>query len=346
MATAFQTVFVTGATGFIGAHLVGRLAGRGAEVRCLVRPSSPGATAAHLRLPGVVRVTGSLADPASYRDGLRGCDAVFHLGGLVAAPRVADLHAANATGTALLADACADLPDPPRLLCVSSLAAAGPPPPGRVCRDETDPPAPISEYGRSKRAGEIELQRRADRLPVTVVAPGIVYGPGDPKTATLFQAIHRMRVHVTVGVRTPPLSLIHADDLVDLVIAAARQGETLVHDADGRYSPAGYYLACDDGEHPDYGEFGRRIARALERRVLVVPLPVVCGRLVGLVAQTVARPDPRGNILSLDKVREATARSWACSAAKARGQLGFTPGVTLDDRLRATAQAFAAAGWL
>lgn len=346
MATALQTVFVTGATGFIGTHLVERLAGRGAEVRCLVRPSSPAATAAHLRRPGVVRVTGSLGDPASYRHGLRGCDAVFHLGGLVAAPRAADLHAANATGTALLADACADLPDPPRLLCVSSLAAAGPPPRGHACRGEADPPAPISDYGWSKRAGEIELQRRADRLPVTIVAPGIVYGAGDPKTATLFQAINRMRVHVTVGLRTPALSLIHADDLVELVIAAARQGETLAHDADGRYSPAGYYLACDDSEHPDYGEFGRRIARALGRRVLVVPLPVACGRLVGLVAQTVARPDPRGNMLSLDKVREATAHSWACSAAKARGQLGFSPGASLEARLLETAEAFAAAGWL
>jgi dihydroflavonol-4-reductase len=346
MVAALQTVFVTGATGFIGAHLVERLAGRGAEVRCLVRPSSPAAAAAHLRRPGVVRVTGSLGDPDSYRDGLRGCDVVFHLGGLVAAPRVADLHAANGAGTAMLADACADLPDPPRLLCVSSLAAAGPPPPGRACRDETDPPAPISDYGRSKRAGEIELQRRADRLPATVVAPGIVYGPGDPKTATLFQAIRRMRLHVTVGIRTPPLSLIHCADLVDLVIAAARDGETLVHDADGRYSPHGYYLACDDREHPDYGEFGRRIGRALGHGALVVPLPAACGRLVGLVAQTVARPDPRGNILSLDKVREATARSWACSAAKARGQLGFTPGASLDARLRETAEAFATAGWL
>jgi nucleoside-diphosphate-sugar epimerase len=344
--TTLQTVFVTGATGFIGTHLVERLAERGTEVRCLVRPSSPAAGAAHLRRPGVVRMTGSLADPASYRDGLRGCDAVLHLGGLVAAPRVADLHAANAAGTAMLADACADLPSPPRLLCVSSVAAAGPPPPGRACRDETDEPMPISDYGLSKRAGEIELQRRADRLPVTVVAPGIVYGPGDPKTATLFKAIHRMRVHVTVGVRTPPLSLIHAADLVDLVIAAAERGETLAHDGDGRYSPAGYYLACDDRVYPDYGQFGRHIARALGRSVLVVPLPVACGRLVGLVAQTVARPDPRGNILSLDKVREATVRSWACSAAKARSQLGFRPAASLEARLRETAEAFADAGWL
>jgi dihydroflavonol-4-reductase len=341
-----STAFVTGATGFIGRHLVERLLERGCEVRCLVRPTSPAASAPHLSRDGVVRVTGTLAEPAGYRDALSGCDVVFHLGGLVAAPRIEDLYAVNAAGTAALADACGALPAPPRLVVLSSLAAAGPPPPERAFRDETDPPTPISEYGRSKRAGEVELQRRADRVPITVVSPGIVYGPGDPKSATLFQAIRRTRLHVTIGFRTPPLSLIHSADLVTLIVAAAERGETLDHDPDGVYSSTGYYLACDDSVHPDYGQFGRHVARALGHGVFVLPLATPVGRLVGLVAQTVARPDPRGNILSLDKVREATARSWACSAAKARTQLGFVPAAPLETRLRETADAYRAQGWL
>lgn len=341
---AFHTVFVTGATGFIGTRLVVALLARGCEVRCLVRPQSPAAAAEHLRRPGVVRVSGSLADIGSYAAALEGCDAVFHLAGLIAAPRVEDLHAANAAGTASLADACAALSTPPRMLHVSSLAAAGPPPPERAFRDETDPPAPISHYGRSKRGGELELEQRADRLPVTIVQPGIVFGPGDVQTATLFRAIRRTRVHVTIGFRTPPLSLIFVDDLVALLLAAGERGETLARDR--AVVSRGFYLACDDRLHPDYGQFGRHIAGALGQGVIVWPLWRQVGRLVGLVAQTVARPDPRGNIVSLDKVREATARSWACSAAKARGQLGFQPGATLDERLRETADAFRAAGWL
>lgn len=341
-----RTAFVTGATGFIGTHLVETLHARGCEVRCLVRPASPAADAPHLARPGVVKVTGALADPDAYRSALDGCDTVFHLGGLVAAPRVADLHAANGTGTATLADACAALANPPRLVYLSSLAAAGPPPHDRAFRDEENVPDPVSEYGRSKRAGEVELQRRADRLPVTVVQPGIVFGPGDTKTATLFKAIRRTRIHLTIGFRTPPLSLIHAADLVELVVAAAERGESLAHQADGHYSPSGYYLACDDRTHPDYGQFGRHIARALGHGVVVWPLWTWVGRLVGLVAETVARPDPRGNILSRDKVREATVRTWACSAAKARAQLSFLPTASLDDRLRETAAAFAERGWL
>ena len=332
---AIQTAFVTGATGFIGSHLVDRLVDRGCEVRCLVRP---GATPATPR-KGVSLVTGTLDAPASYREALAGCDAVFHLGGLVAAPRKEDLFRVNGTGTQLLADACGSLPSPPRLVFMSSLAAAGPPPKGHSLRDENDGPACISQYGASKRAGEVALQKLADRLPITILRPGIVYGPRDPKMAAMFEAIRMTGIHFTIGFRTPPLSLIHVADMVDLTLAAAERGEILDHDASGAYSPAGYYLACDDREHPTYWQFGKLIGRALGRRVVVWPLWRWVGRIVGLVAETFFTPDGgKGNVLSLDKVREATVRSWACSSSKARTQLGFAPPLPLEARLHEMAE--------
>jgi len=335
-----QTAFVTGATGFIGRHLVDRLIDRGCAVRCLVRPGSEAAARV-----GVDVVTGTLDDPASYRHALAGCDVVYHLGGLVAAARKDDLLQVNGTGTRLLAEACAALPTPPRFVFMSSLAAAGPPPRGRSQRDERDGPVWVSHYGASKRAGEMALQQLADRLRITILRPGIVYGPDDPKMAALLQAIRMTGIHFTVGFRTPPLSLIHVEDMVDLTLAAADRGEALEHDAAGAYSPTGYYLACDDRRHPTYGEFGRLIGRALGRRVFVWPLWRWVGRIVGLVAETLFTPDGKGNLLSLDKVREATVRSWACSSAKARTQLGFTPPLPLEDRLHEMAERLAKRGW-
>lgn len=338
-----STVFVTGASGFIGTHLVNELLRRGCHVRCLVRPAT---AAAHLNLPGVERIDGTLDDPATYQHALRGCDTVFHAGGLVTAARAGDLFAVNGDGAAGLADACATLATPPRLVLLSSLSAAGPPRVERAFRDEADAPGPISDYGRSKRAGEVAVQRRADRLPVTVIRPGIVYGPRDPKVAALFQAIHRTRVHFVVGFQTPRLSLIHVDDLVDLTLRAAADGETLAHHPDGDYSSRGYYLACDDRDHPTYWQFGQRIAAALGHGVFVWPLWRWVGRTVGLVSQTVLRPTANGNLLTLDKVREATAWSWACCAAKARDDLGFAPRLSLDERLRDTAKWFREHRWL
>ena len=337
---SLQSVFLTGATGFIGSHLADVLLQRGCEVRCLIRPGSAGAAGLP---PGVVPVVGRVEQPAGYRDALSRCDTIFHLAGCVNALSRAALIETNGHATAQLADACAALPAPPRFVFVSSLAAAGPPPRGRVQRDETDPAAPVSHYGQSKRAGEVALERLADRLPVTIVRPGIVYGRRDPKIAAVFKAIHRTGVHVVVGFRTPPLSLIYVDDLVDLIVRAATDGETLENAGPpGR----GYYLACDDSDHPTYWQFGRQIAAALGRGVFVWPLWRWVGRTVGGVSEAVSRLTGDASLLTLDKIREATVHSWACSAAKARSQLAFAPPLPLEARLRETAAWFREQGWL
>jgi nucleoside-diphosphate-sugar epimerase len=338
-----RTVFLTGASGFVGTHVAEELLRRGCEVRCLIRP---GASAAHLDRPGVVRITGTLEDPDGYRDAIRGCDTVLHLAGAVAARTKRAMLRTNGRGTARLADACAAVETPPRLVAVSSLAAAGPPCRDRAIRDEADSPAPVSIYGRSKRAGETALERRAGRLPVTIVRPGIVFGPRDRQGAAVFRAIQRTGLHVVVGFRTPRLSLIHVDDLVDLLLRAAENGETLAPPGAGASTGRGMYFACDDREHPTYWQFGQRVAGALGKRVLVWPLWRCVGRMVGAGADLVSTATGTVQLLSLDKVREATAWSWACSAAKARTQLGFAPALPLDDRLRQTANWFREQGWL
>lgn len=338
-----KTVFLTGATGFIGKHVVDELLRRGCQIRCLVRATSD---IQHLHHENIERVQGTLANPAGFRESLIGCDTVLHLGGLVTSATADELNAINGIACGGLADLCCELSPPPRFVYVSSLAAAGPPPPGKELREEEDLPQPISHYGRSKRLGEVQLQQRADRLPITVIRPGIVYGPGDKTVAVLFRSIYRTRVHVIVGFRTPPLSLVYVADLVDMILAAAQSGETLAATPEGEYSPRGYYQACDDAEFPDYREFGQRIAAALDRRVLVWPLWRWVGRGVGLTVENASRLVGRSSFLTLDKVREATVPSWASSSEKARQQLGFLPPKPLDSRLRETAEWFRDHGWL
>jgi nucleoside-diphosphate-sugar epimerase len=325
-----QTVFLTGGTGFIGRHLVAALLDHGAEVRCLVR--SPD-RAAHLRRDGVRLVPGTLEAPGHWAADLDGCDAVIHAGGLVAARHRRDLFDVNGTAVGRLADACAARETPPVLVHLSSLAAAGPAPRRDVPRPESAPALPVSVYGASKRAGEMELERRADRLPVTILRPGIVFGEHDTKVAAMFQSIDRFRLHVRMGFRDAPLSLVHAADLAPLALAAARSGARLDGTA-GR----GIYHACDDREHPTYGELGRRIARALGRSVLVMPLPVTLAWPASAAVAAFWNVLGQASIVSPDKLREATAGSWASSAAKARADLGFAPAATLDSRLAQTAE--------
>jgi nucleoside-diphosphate-sugar epimerase len=327
-----KTVFVTGATGFIGRHVVTKLLERGCEVRCLVR--SP-ARASHLQGSGARIIAGVLEDVSHWQSHLAGCEAIFHIGGLVAACNRQELCATNGVAVGTLADACSALPSPPVLIHLSSLAASGPTLDAGHLRSEADPPAPVSQYGQSKRAGELELVRRAGRFPITVIRPGIVFGPYDKNLVPIYQMIHWIRLHLLMGFHNPRLSLLHVSDLVDLALAAADRGERMA--ADDPHSARGIYNACDDREHPTYADLGRRVAASLRRSVLVVPLPLTLAIPTSYAVEQFWNLCGHASIVSPDKLREATATSWAASGARARQQLGFAPRAVLNARLQETA---------
>ena len=347
-------ILVTGATGFIGGHLTQHLVAQGHAVRCLVRATSH--TDA-LHSLGVELVEGSLADAASVARAVAGADRVYHLAGLTSAVRRASLMQANGLGTWHVALACAQQPTPPVLIYVSSIAAAGPVGRSQI-RTEQDPPKPISYYGRSKRAGEVAVQHLADRVPVTVVRPGIVFGECGRELLPMFRSIRRLRVHAVAGYQTPRLSVIHVADLVDLLVRASETGRRLVPACHPRIAGTstartgplgtgqGFYFACRN-EYPDYLEFGRLLQRALRLRcVTYLLLPQPLPWLVGGISELIGRVRGQSSSLNIDKMREASAESWACSCEAAQRDLGFQPRQPLFEQLQITADWYRENKWL
>ncbi|MGD0783391.1 MAG: NAD(P)-dependent oxidoreductase, partial [Candidatus Aminicenantales bacterium] len=163
---------VTGGTGFIGSHLAEALLASGVEVWALVRNPE---NVNFLSGLDVHLAAGDLASVPALPSGL---DWVFHLAGLTKALKKENYYSVNQEGTASLFDALAAQGQRPRIIHVSSLAAAGPSdmPAGRT---EEDPPAPVSPYGLSKLAGEGEALARKDRFPLAVIRVGAVFGPRD-----------------------------------------------------------------------------------------------------------------------------------------------------------------------
>ena len=319
--------FVTGGTGFVGAHLVQALLARGDQVTCLVRSPSK-ATA--LGWSSVRMVRGDLGDAASLREGCAGTDAVYHLAGRISARDLREFMTVNRDGTAELLEAAA--PDPRiRFVYLSSLAAGGPTVPGRPI-DETRPPAPVTDYGRSKLAGEVLV--RAAALPWTIIRAPVVYGEWDREVLKLFK-VARTGLAPVFGDGSQELSVVYAGDLAQALIAVATNPA-----AAGKL----YYAA-----HPvttTSRGLVRTVGRAVGRTPRIIPLPAPVARTLLWTIGSLAHLAGKATLLSADKANEFLAPAWTCRADALAGDTGWRAQMDLEAGVHRTAAWYRAQAWL
>jgi nucleoside-diphosphate-sugar epimerase len=320
---------VTGATGFVGSHVVDVLAARGDAVVVLARSAE---RAAPLARPGVRVALGTLDDPAALAAAVAGTDVVYHLAGLTAAVSEAEYLRVNEAGTRRLVAAVLAAAPRPRLVYVSTQAALGPSEPGQAL-DEDAPCRPLTAYGRSKLAGEAVV-RAAPGLAWTIVRPPAVYGPRDREFLKMFQLI-RTGIAPVFGTGAQALSLVYAPDLADAIVRAGAAPA-----AAGRT----YHAA-----HPEVvttRELALAVGRALGRTPLVVPVPgAVATPIVSLIGR-IAAARGRLSTLNADKMAEFLAPAWVVSSAAAERDLGWRAAHALAEGAGLTAAWYREAGWL
>jgi nucleoside-diphosphate-sugar epimerase len=332
-----RTVLVTGATGFVGSHVVDQLLQAGEKVRVLVRATS---NLRWLEGKDVVRVTADLRDPEDLRAAVEGTSAVFHFGGLIAAHSVEEFIRANGEGTMALAAAFRRTAPPDGsglFLYCSSLAAGGPAPP--VDRSpfphvtEDDPPRPVSPYGHSKLLGEQGLAVLEGHARVVVFRPPAIYGPRDESILKFVRWIERGWMPI------PPrgnasFSLIHVGDL-------ARASVLALHDDRARGL---YYLS--DGRAHSWQDIGRMIGRSLGIRVRPIRVPMILAKVAAAIGEAAAHMGGKPPLVSFGKIRELQQKSWVCLPEKANREFGFTPLVAIEEGMEETVQWYRKAGWL
>lgn len=321
-------MLVTGASGFVGSHLVDALAARGSRVRCLARGTSD---LRWLPAEGVDLVRGDITDPASLGPAVEGVATVFHLAGVTASGERDAYMRVNAGGTRNLARAAREA-GVGRFLHVSTLAAAGPSLSGAP-RTEDELEAPTSHYGRSKLAGERAV-RETEGLAWTVVRPPAVYGPRDTDFLKLFRLVRGGRIPRLPG--TPQcVSLIHVTDLVRGILAAAGSAG-----AAGRV----YFLSHPDTE--TWTGIGTLAAEAMGRPVRIVTVPrwvlPAASRLSGAVARVRRRPVP----YPLDRVRDLLQPGWTCDGTRAERDLEFRAEIPHREGIAGLAGWYRDRGWL
>jgi nucleoside-diphosphate-sugar epimerase len=318
---------VTGATGFVGGHLVEALRRAGSEVTVLARSASK---AESLRELGMRVLMGDLHDPGALASATKGQDVVFHVAGVVAARNEAEFLRANKDGTANLLEASART-GRPRFVLVSSLAAAGPSSRGKP-HVGTEPPRPVTAYGRSKLAAEHVVT--ASALPWTIVRPPTVYGPRDQEVFKVFR-IARWGIAPVFGDGSQELSAIHGGDLAEALMAAGTSNSAV-----GKV-----YYPC----HPEVvtsAGLVRAVAAAMGRRVTIVGVPSPVGRALLALTVTGARLTGQATILTTDKANEFFQPAWTGDPGPLSRDTGWRAAHDLASGLVDTYRWYRSAGWL
>ncbi len=298
-----MNILITGATGFIGRPLVKRLTETGAAITCLVRNKD---AAAACTGPGVRLIEGDVTDIRTLYPAVAGKDYVYHLAAARRARDVKTIYAVNALGTKNLAAACRAEDRPlKKFIYVSSCAAAGPSPDATPLR-ETDPPRPVTHYGKSKLLGEEAVLCLKDNLPAVILRPPTVVGPGN----LFFDYILSFIRHGIKPLWQGTTSLCGLDDCIEGLLLAAQRpqaaGET--------------YFICDGRPYP-WEEIIEAIASRIKRRALGVRLPRLFLR--ASIPLWVAAGALTHRPQLANKVIELTHLYWLCDPSKIEHDLGW-----------------------
>lgn len=302
-------LLLTGATGFVGRNLLLRALKDGRYRRILVPVRSREKLKAQFSGDGFDEIPSSVvpivtAAPEWAMDfaTLGTPDHVVHSAGVIFARERSEYFRTHVDGTLSL---LRQLPGDPKVLILSSMAAAGPCPGDRSERNEEDVEAPVTWYGESK----LEMERRVDAefaaMRTLFLRPPLVLGARDQATLPLFKMV-RGPVRFKPGLKRKYYSFIAVNDLVGAIFAA------LESDVDWRALPYRQFFVAAERPVTD-GDLIESSSRVSGRQgvMLSVPQPLLRG-----VAQLVDRvPALRKRIPSLtrDRVREIWPDRWVVS---------------------------------
>ncbi|MHA4738686.1 NAD-dependent epimerase/dehydratase family protein [Dyadobacter sp. MSC1_007] len=332
-------VFITGASGFIGYHLVAAALNAGMEIHAAVRPSSDLSFLKQLNANAndLVYVNTDFSSKDKLKKLLEegGYTYIIHAAGVTKAKTAAAYNLVNAEYSLNLAQAAmsADIPLR-RFVFLSSLAALGP-----AAYNQEQPitedtlPAPVTDYGKSKLLAEQYL-KEVSGLPLSIIRPTAVYGPGEKDLFVLFKTLSK-GLDAYIGKGPQRLSFVYVKDLVAATMAALQENgkEVTVYN-------------ISDGKAYDRYALADQFREISGRNVFRTHLPVA---LVGMVAgllDFIYSYSSTTPVLNKEKLKELTAPNWICSIDAARNHLHYQPQYDLHQGLAETLTWYKENKWL
>lgn len=323
---------VTGAGGFTGQALARYLVERGHAVRGLVR--NP-AHAGQLAAAGVEVLTGDVRDEALVRRAVAGVHVVYHLAAVFRRAGVPDseYRTVHVDATRQLIEAAAHA-GVERLVHCSTVGVHGHVQ-GNQPATEDAPFAPGDIYQQTKLEGEWMARETARRtgLPVAIVRPGPIYGPGDRRLFKLIGGVARRRFKI-LGSGRPRFQMVYVDDLVEGFRLAGEHPDAV-----------GRTYIITGREAPTLSELVREIADVAQVPPPRLRLPVWPFWLLGAACEAVCIPLRVEPPIFRRRVKFFTNNRWF-DTSRARQELGYVPRMPLREGLARTIESYRRLGWV
>jgi nucleoside-diphosphate-sugar epimerase len=321
---------VTGATGFVGGHVVKRLLDEGYQVRCLARATSD--TSQLDALPVEIAIA-DLTDPASLRRAVTGCRYVVHSAALVSDwATVKEIENANVTGTRdLLAASSAAAVE--RFIQISTTDVYGYP--GGAEVDEHHAANGFRNwYAETKQSAEgaVQAANSIDGLETVILRPATIYGPGSKETVgEIAKALKAGGMMLLVGGGKADAGLCYVENLVDAIILALR-AESIAGEA---------FNVCD-GVSVSWRQFTSDLADRLNFPHARISMPYPVAYAIGAALEHGYRAARSRTGLTLRPLLSRQAVQvmglpQSFSNHRLREQLGWAPRVGYEDAMDATA---------
>jgi UDP-glucose 4-epimerase len=325
-----EAVLITGASGFLGFHIIEAALKKDLDVYVAVRKSSD---VAHLKqlpisfvYPNFLDIDGLKADIE-----LNKYSYIIHAAGVTKAKNQAAYDLVNATYTINLAKAAAlSVNKIKKFVFISSLAAIGPLDTLTETIDENTLPRPVTAYGRSKLLAETQLN--AINIPTVILRPTAVYGPREKDIFIVFKMIKK-GFEMYMGNIAQQLSFIYATDIAALAVSSLFSEHT------GAYN-------ISDGNNYDRYALAKYIKKYLSKKTLKLQLPHPIIKVLAISSEISFKLMNKVPALNNEKLKELMAINWICSIEKAKTELGFNPVYNLETGVKESVAWYQKVKWL
>ena len=315
-----QKVLITGASGFVGFHLIEAALAEGLDVYAAVRKSSD---IKHLASYNINYTYLDFTDSGSLEKELKekNYNFIIHAAGTTKAKNQEEYNKVNALYTINLAKAAAATGTGlQKMIFVSSLAALGPLNQTNELIIESTIPSPVTAYGKSKLLAEQQLKDLA--LPLIVLRPTAVYGSRDKDIFIILKTFSK-GFEPYIGKKQQQLSFVYVKDLA---LAAVNALFTL-ENANGTYN-------ITDGNCYTRYEMADITKNVLSKKTFKVHLPLPIVRGLAAILETTYGMFGKIPALNVEKLNELTAVNWCCDIEKAKTHLNFAPAYNLQQGLK------------